>query len=221
MGIETIEFVDSNSCKNRIRVNEPLIYPNRNILRDNSDILDSLAREVTERFKEIIVERKYTTDKLLAGLTFDYRHLKDWERYKLDVEPILYEMIDDRIKQSTSSATSASSPYIQSYGSHPFIDVYSVKCDKGRAVDMIVSILGTLHTDEEEQQNNMMYLGDSENDNPAFRKAGISIGIRSDPRLNPRLEADYSISFDKLSSFLERLLNNDFVFSSDMIASSA
>jgi phosphoserine phosphatase len=30
-----------------------------------------------------------------------------------------------------------------------------------------------------------MYLGDSENDNPAFRKADVSIGVRSDERLNP------------------------------------
>jgi HAD superfamily hydrolase (TIGR01484 family) len=219
MGIETIELPTDNNSKYKVKTSGPRIYPNRDILRDNSDLLEYLAQEAKERFKEIIVERKYTDDKLLAGLTFDYRHLKNWERYKLDVEPVLHEMIDDRIKQSTpSSATTAFSPYIQSYSSHPFIDVYSVKCDKGRAVDTIVSMLETLRIDVEQRQNNMMYLGDSENDNPAFRKAGISIGVRSDPRLNPTLEADYSISFDRLSSFLERLLNNDFVFSSDMIA---
>lgn len=33
-----------------------------------------------------------------------------------------------------------------------------------------------------------LYLGDSENDNPAFRKAGVSIGVRSDSRIIPKLE---------------------------------
>lgn len=33
-----------------------------------------------------------------------------------------------------------------------------------------------------------LYLDDSENDNPAFRKAGVSIGVRSDSRIIPKLE---------------------------------
>lgn len=218
MGIETIEFANYNNRNNRTRFNKPSVFPNRNILRNNSDLLDSLAREVTERIKEIIIERKYTTNNLLAGLTFDYRHMKDWKQYKQSTEPALFEMINDRIKQSVSTSATAFSPYIQSYSSHPFIDIYSVKCDKGRAVDIIMSILGLVHSDKEEEQNIIMYLGDSENDNPAFRKANISISVHSDPRLNPKLESDYGISFDRLGSFLERLLKNDLVFFSDMIA---
>jgi phosphoserine phosphatase len=70
---------------------------------------------------------------------------------------------------------------------------------------------------DKEGQNITMYLGDSENDNPAFRKAGLSIGIRSDTRLNPRLDSDYTMSFDKLGSFIERLLNNGFNFRQDMV----
>ena len=39
-----------------------------------------------------------------------------------------------------------------------------------------------------------MYLGDSENDNPAFEKAGVSIGVRSDERLNPtKLQIHYKL----------------------------
>jgi soluble P-type ATPase len=34
----------------------------------------------------------------------------------------------------------------------------------------------------------IMYLGDSENDNPAFRRADVSIGVLSDDRLNPKLD---------------------------------
>jgi phosphoglycolate phosphatase-like HAD superfamily hydrolase len=59
----------------------------------------------------------------------------------------------------------------------------------------------------------VMYLGDSENDNLAFRKADISIGVKSDERLNPTLDCKYTFKFDKLSSFLEKLQNDNFVFS--------
>jgi hydroxymethylpyrimidine pyrophosphatase-like HAD family hydrolase len=96
---------------------------------------------------------------------------------------------------------------------HPFVDVYSVKCDKGRAVEAIISILKPpFPNNDKEGQDIIMYLGDSENDNPAFRKAGISIGIRSDPRLNPNLDSDYIMTYDKLGSFLERLLNSGLDF---------
>jgi len=49
-----------------------------------------------------------------------------------------------------------------------------------------------------------MYLGDSENDNPAFRKAGISIGIRSDARVNPRLDCSYFLDYERtIVAFLD------------------
>ena len=56
-----------------------------------------------------------------------------------------------------------------------------------------------------------MYLGDSENDNPAFRKSEISIGIHSDTRLNPMLDCKYMINFNRLPLFLNGLIDNDFV----------
>jgi phosphoserine phosphatase len=62
-----------------------------------------------------------------------------------------------------------------------------------------------------------LYLGDSENDNPAFRKADISIGVRSDERLHPRLDCQYLINFSQLSKFLSMLLKNDFNFSERLL----
>ena len=37
----------------------------------------------------------------------------------------------------------------------------------------------------------VLYLGDSENDNPAFKKADTSIGIRSDDRIKTALECKH------------------------------
>jgi phosphoserine phosphatase len=62
-----------------------------------------------------------------------------------------------------------------------------------------------------------MYLGDSENDNPAFEKAGVSIGVRSDERLNPKLNCKYTINFNNLPAFLNRLYENNFVFSESLL----
>jgi hypothetical protein len=62
-----------------------------------------------------------------------------------------------------------------------------------------------------------MYLGDSENDNPAFRRADVSIGVLSDDRLNPNLDCEYTVSFNNLSIFLKKLLDNDLVFSDDLL----
>jgi phosphoserine phosphatase len=89
--------------------------------------------------------------------------------------------------------------------------VYGVECNKGLAFDSVLSQL------KQEEITNVMYLGDSENDNPAFRKSDISIGIRSDARLNPMLDCKYMLDFDKLPLFLSGLLDNDFIFSEDIL----
>jgi phosphoserine phosphatase len=62
-----------------------------------------------------------------------------------------------------------------------------------------------------------MYLGDSENDNPAFKKTDISIGVRSDEQLNRKLDCRYLISFNQLPKFLRNLLKNDFNFSERLL----
>jgi hydroxymethylpyrimidine pyrophosphatase-like HAD family hydrolase len=51
-----------------------------------------------------------------------------------------------------------------SYSSHPFLDIYGVEFDKGLAFDNVSFTIGK----KEERGINVMYLGDSENDNPQF-----------------------------------------------------
>ena len=58
---------------------------------------------------------------------------------------------------------------------------------------------------------------DSENDNPAFIKASVSIGITSDKRLNPKLDCQYLIEFKNLYDFLERLVESEFLFSENIL----
>jgi hypothetical protein len=60
-----------------------------------------------------------------------------------------------------------------------------------------------------------LYLGDSENDNAAFRKASISVGVISDKRLQLRLDCQYLIEFKNLPDFIRHLAEDGFVFSEE------
>jgi hypothetical protein len=51
-------------------------------------------------------------------------------------------------------------------------------CDKGMAFDLVADdILNIKSSGEKGNGDGTLYLGDSENDNPAFSKASVSIGI--------------------------------------------
>jgi hydroxymethylpyrimidine pyrophosphatase-like HAD family hydrolase len=102
------------------------------------------------------------------------------------------------------------------YSTHPFIDIYSTLCSKEIAYDNIYDIVNKLHINKLENKK-IIYFGDSENDNPAFRKADISIVIKSDERLNPKLDCQYLINFNQLPKFLLNLLKNEFIFSENLL----
>jgi len=185
------------------------------VLHNNSKVLATLAEAIELKFKQVIVERKFTTASsdgggILAGVTIDWRQLEDWRLFKKKTEPVLEKMINKQTGQRSSPSL-----YIQTYSSHPFIDVYATRCDKGLAFDSILSNIPNVWNNNIEGYT--MYLGDSENDNPAFRKADLSIGIKSDERLSPKLECEYLINYNQLKVFLRRLQNNDFIFSSNLL----
>jgi HAD superfamily hydrolase (TIGR01484 family) len=225
MGIETITLRIHKYAPNKIEegtngsdnlgyIKERYLLPNsQKILQANSVLLSKLADSIELDFKaKVIVERKFTTDrKFLAGVTIDYRHLKNWRLYKVQLEPSLKEMI-----QKYNS--SISNLYVLTYSSHPFLDLYALYCDKGMALDLIsANILNINSNGEGRRRKGILYLGDSENDNAAFRKASVSVGIISDKRLTPKLDCQYLIEFKSLPTFLEHLVKNEFIFSEDLL----
>jgi hydroxymethylpyrimidine pyrophosphatase-like HAD family hydrolase len=175
---------------------------------------DTVKTLQNRNYTDIIIEEKYTSNKeILIGLTIDYRHLENWQLFKENTEPVIREIIQKSVNTNSIPLASKDRPFIQSYSSHPFLDIYGVECDKGLAFDNVLSQLER----KEERGINVMYLGDSENDNPAFRKSDISIGIRSDPRLNPMLNCKYMLDFNQLPQFLGVLMDNDFIFSEGLL----
>jgi hydroxymethylpyrimidine pyrophosphatase-like HAD family hydrolase len=99
------------------------------------------------------------------------------DAYKKRFEPFLNKIIYE-----SQSSPPSYNLNLQTYTLHPFIDIYGSKCDKGMAFDYVTSKIANTQRKEK-----IMCLGDSDNDNPAFTKADVSIGVRSDDRLKPKL----------------------------------
>jgi HAD superfamily hydrolase (TIGR01484 family) len=226
LGIETIIHEEHNVMADHndldcIIMRSLTLTPGNEVLTKNSAILKSMIGKVSKHWKDIIIEQKFTSERTLVGLTFDYRHLQNWKSFKESLEPSLKALLQHQIdKYMSSSFTSNQRPFIQTYSSHPFLDVYAVECNKGSAFDHVLSQMSKLRNygyRSNYKERNVMYLGDSENDNPAFGKSDISIGVSSDKRLNPKLDCQYNIEFKHLTVFLRRLLDNDLIFSENLI----
>jgi len=175
-------------------------------LIENSSLLANLCLVISKNFQDIKILRKYTyNEKILAAISFDYRHLLKWENYKSNIEPRIIDKIYEFIKKNYPHTNTL---YIQTYLTHPFLDIYSIENNKGNVVAEVRKLLNL------DINKHILYLGDSENDNPAFRKADLSINIKSDERLNTKLDSHYSLEFNELSYFLLKLYKEDFHFTS-------
>jgi hypothetical protein len=209
MGIETVVFRNRRSSRT---IEKRILHADLQVLQLKSEALEAIAEEITsyKEFSHVLVERKHTSDGILAGLTVDWRHLgDDWSYYSSAVNHFISRMVANLGKPPVPVVDI----YVQKYSTHPFVDIYSTECNKGMAFDTVISELEYTSVDIK----GTLYLGDSENDNPAFRKAGISIGIRSDARLNPKLDCSYFLGYEQLSSFLMKLRNNDYLFSDELL----
>jgi trehalose-6-phosphatase len=208
MGIETLVLRNHHGSP-RTTVEKRLLYASLQVLQLKSKTLEAIAEEVSscEEFSDMVIERKHTSDGILAGLTIDWRHLSgDWSYYKRGVTHFISSMVAN-LKKSPVPVDI----YVQKYSEHPFVDIYSIECNKGIAFDIVISELGYASV----KGKRILYLGDSENDNPAFKKAGISIGIRSDERVNPTLDCSYFLNYEQLPSFLMKLKDDDYLFNDD------
>jgi HAD superfamily hydrolase (TIGR01484 family) len=212
MGIETL-FLTNHATSWTIE--KRILSADLSALQLKSAALEAIAEEVTmcKEFSAMLIERKHTSDGILAGLTIDWRNQlgDDWSYYRRAINHFL-----SRIVSNLKRAPVPMGIYVQKYSEHPFVDIYSIECNKGVAFDTIISELRYISIDNKAT----LYLGDSENDNPAFRKAGISIGIRSDARINPKLDCSYFLDYERLSHFLMKLRKNDFIFTDELLMES-
>ncbi|HKO64303.1 MAG TPA: HAD hydrolase family protein [Candidatus Nitrosocosmicus sp.] len=239
LGLETFVLNDRKQIKHDNNI------PNKNnkssledvIIRDgiscfdsetlpiNSDILSEIVTYFEKEYKEINVEKKFLKGKqnLIGGITVDWRHYSNWTANKKKYREIIKRLVSIVLESVSKKrgvdiskeklALCAESLFIQEYSTHPFIDLYVTKVNKGDAFEFVISKLSEMSN----ISGNIIYLGDSENDNPAFRKTDYSIGVISDNRLNPKLDCTYSIEFKNLAAFLKRLVDNGFDFSESLL----
>lgn len=154
------------------------------------DLMFKYALSTTNNMNEIILEEKRTAVNELLGFTVDWRLSTNWDHYKNAMRPLLQKATKEGLAVIT-------------YRDHPFFDVYVIKPDKGKALQKLKRELKI--------KDKILYLGDSENDNPAFEKSDISIGITR-KEVKPLLKCEYLLHYKKLNLFLKRLVQNKMVF---------
>lgn len=195
------------------------------ILRENSVILNELANYIEIKIPSIRIEKKYLTIEkdLLGGITMDWRNDEqdEWKtnskKYKKIFKKGLQTVFSKYANINNPSEKLLDNRlegfFLQEYSNHPFMDIYSTKIGKDISYDCIVSEIFSRN----QKLGKVIYLGDSENDNPAFRKSDISIGIYSDGSAIPKFSCKYYLKYDHLPSFLRNLADNDFIFCESLI----
>jgi trehalose-6-phosphatase len=244
MGIETLIFPSDTTAATTVDQEEKQSPPIcRKLLVDKEEesdlitrscVLDDIAKSIESEpdFRSVLVERKYTSDRrILAGLTVDWRYSDNWDYYKKGVRHFISALVTNFSKPPIPIHL-----YVQKYDFHPFVDVYIKECSKGTAFDLVLSEISSTaphdigEKNEDYRENtssssgsiraeDVLYLGDSENDNHAFRKAGVSIGVRSHSRITPKLECQHTINFDRLARFLRQLKDSHLKFSEEQLIS--
>lgn len=145
-----------------------------------------LAERVLQasRVLPLYVEEKRLMTGLLVGVSLDWREEGD--------RPDLVSRALD-----VASMAEEWGLHVVRYSTEPFIDIFSVRVDKGRAVSLLRGLLGVTGP--------VVYLGDSENDVPAFREADISIGVVHRYNQGLRLETDLVVDHSSLPRLLRSL----------------
>jgi HAD superfamily hydrolase (TIGR01484 family) len=216
---------NNKSSLEDVIIKDGISYFDSETLPINSDILSEIVTYFEKEYKKINVEKKFLKGKqnLIGGITVDWRHYSNWTANKKKYREIIKRLVSIVLESVSKKrgvdiskeklALCAESLFIQEYSTHPFIDLYVTKVNKGDAFEFVISKLSEMSN----ISGNIIYLGDSENDNPAFRKTDYSIGVISDNRLNPKLDCVYSIEFKNLAAFLKRLVDNGFDFSESLL----
>ncbi|MEM4437234.1 MAG: HAD-IIB family hydrolase [Pyrobaculum sp.] len=149
-------------------------------------VAEDLNRELEKLslvFKQldVYVEEKWTSTGVLAGVTIDWR---DGGK-----PPVLLERV---LAEAESRGL-----FVLRYGRHPFVDIYASRRNKGDAVRILKSLLGLDY---------VVYLGDSENDRPAWEVADVKILVRHSYNSHIKTKGLLPIPIEELPAYLQEVL---------------
>jgi len=157
-----------------------------------SHAIDYARSHITAAGVEI--EEKQDSEGRTIAFCVDWRRTKDPEAAKCQAEVV-------------ANYCKALKLSLLRYENRPFYDVYPVAPDKGKALQETLEELAV--------KSGVLYLGDSEMDNPAFRASSISVGVLHGETPLNLLDCDYLVKFEDVPRFLKALLVNDLRFRSD------
>jgi len=163
------------------------------------NVYKEILKKVLQARDNLVIERKESDDEHLIGFCLDWRLARNWD----DAKRIAAPLLDYSRKQGL---------YVVESEASPFANVFPMKIDKGEAYEKLKKELGV--------QGPIMYLGDSEADNPAFQLAEVSIGVKH-RRIMPKLQCKYRVEFFELENLLTELIDSDFDFKDSMATKNA
>jgi len=175
----------------RIIIDERLREPNKNMAK----VYQDLVSRILQIKDNIVIERKELEGGDLIAFCIDWRLSRNWDEARRMEAPLLASCREKGLYVVESDIT-------------PFANVFPFQVDKGAAFARLRTELGVTGP--------VMYLGDTEVDDPVFQLADISVGIKH-RRVMPALHCKYRLEFLELESFLSKLIDADFDFQEGML----
>ncbi|MGA3109681.1 MAG: HAD-IIB family hydrolase [Candidatus Bathyarchaeia archaeon] len=186
----------SASCGLEMQVGEKTFLDER--VRQRNEPFEKTYQEVLKKILQakdnLVIERKESDDENLIAFCIDWRMSRNWDEAKRMAAPLLTYCKEQGL-------------YVVEADASPFANVFPTKVDKGEAFNKLKRELGV--------SGAVMYLGDSEADDPAFQLAEVSIGVKH-RRIMPKLQCKYRIEFFELENLLTKLIDSDYDFQENM-----
>jgi HAD superfamily hydrolase (TIGR01484 family) len=174
----------------KIFIDDRIKQPNQRLEKTYQDVL----KKILQARDNLVIERKESEDEHLIAFAIDWRLARNWDEAKRLAAPLLSYCREQGLH------------VVEAEGS-PFANVYPANVDKGDAFRKLKEALDV--------KGNIMYLGDSEADDPAFQLAEVSIGVKH-RRVMPKLKCSYRIEFFEMENLLTELIDSDFDFKENM-----
>jgi HAD superfamily hydrolase (TIGR01484 family) len=175
----------------KVTIDERVQEPNESFQKAYQEVL----KKVLKTRENLVIERKESDDENLIAFCIDWRLSRNWDEAKRQASPLLAYCREQGL-------------YVVESDISPFANVFPMKVDKGEAFRKLKEAMGI--------GGSVIYLGDSEVDDPAFQLAEISIGVKH-RRVMPKLQCKYRIEFVEMENLLSKLLDSDFDFQESMV----
>ena len=168
---------------NYVCINGLEILTNEYVVNDSTVLKEDLIKALEDiyslarRLENVYVEGKRSLLGPLLGISIDWGG---------------FEGVPKGLEEVVEAATSRGLKVIN-YRYNPFVDIYISKKDKGDGVKVLKSLLNL---------GKLIYVGDGENDIPAFKLADVSVLVRHSLNQEFKVDVDFEVRFEELGRWL-------------------